>query len=256
MIINEDLEVNGQIRQKKTGNTDSPGHCPGQFNQCWNDGKGQSTVNNGGYCFRYESIDENQPFDTGYVFSSNYHPPTASGHYTSEWHVSCSPPVGQGQWTISLSEWNIGNRGADMGYRDNIAGERTSMGILMVATVPNAYKINGHLGYNVDVAFVTARGDPSYNGPQFYNGFMTAPDSIAPGGRGLQVAGSFYTTSYPFSPMEVTQSWQSGIRLEKAQIADGKAIVVSPNQKVVRTDGTEAVFLTPEQIVQLKRLLR
>jgi len=245
-----------QIRQKIHGNTDSPGGCVAEFMQAWNDGLGQSMNNNGAFCRRYMSVDANVKFDTGHVSLSDYTPPTAAGNYFSEWHVCCSPNDANGQWSCFLAEQDIGNRSSDMGYRGNIAGARTTGGIMMVATVPDSYKQGGHLGYNVDVAFVCSNGDPSREGgPQFYNGFMTHFDGLAENGRGVQLCGAQHKPATPFAPLEATYRWKSGIHMEHANILDNNAMVISTTQNISRTDGKIAVFLSRAQLTRLHQLL-
>src|SRR6267142_4490063 len=79
--------------------------------------------------------------------------------------------------------------------------------------------------------------------------------SIAKGGRGVQFGGANFAKNAPYAPFEVTRSWETGIRLEKANFRDGQAITLSAQQKIASDDGTQAVHLTPTEIRRLKRLL-
>jgi len=71
----------------------------------------------------------------------------------------------------------------------------------------------------------------------------------------VQFGGANLAKNAPYAPFEVTRSWETGIRLEKAHFRDGKAITLSAAQKISWDDGTQAVHLTPTETRRLKRLL-
>jgi hypothetical protein len=178
--------------------------------------------------------------------------PGARGQYEGEWRVGCSPKDGQGNWSYFQCELNIGSF-VDAGYDDTINGNHATGGILIGATVPGAF---GPPGSSKTATFAVATAgvpnNPSY--AQFYNGRLINSDSIARG-RGVQFGGANLAKNAPYAPFEVTRFWETGIRLEKENFRDGKAIMLSAQQKIAWDDGTQAVHLAPTEIRRLKRLL-
>jgi hypothetical protein len=71
--------------------------------------------------------------------------------------------------------------------------------------------------------------------------FMAAKDAIAPRGRGVFVGGASSptdVTTWPATPFEARGSFLHGLRLDKATLNDGNAIVVAPGQAIAW--GTQA----------------
>jgi hypothetical protein len=252
MDINEDVNItDGQLNQRITGNTNM--NVIGGWRRVTNDGTG-TVGGNGGYRKDYSTKTRVvRGFDVGNIYLAWVDAPGASGQYEGEWRVGCSPKDGQGNWSYFQCELNIGSF-VDAGYNDTINGSHVTRGIMLGSTVPDAFGPPGS-SHNATFAIATAGipNNPRY--AQFYNGLLINPDSIAKGGRGVQVGGANLPGNAPYAPCEVTRSWETGIRLEKARFRDGSAITLSAAQKVSWDDGTQAVHLTPTQIRRLKRLL-
>ena len=65
--------------------------------------------------------------------------------------------------------------------------------------------------------------------------FMAAEDSIATGGRGVFIGGVSNATDltvYPHTPLETRGGFLHGLRLDRANFADGNAIVVAPTHAI------------------------
>jgi hypothetical protein len=252
MDIRENVNIiNGQLNQHMTGNTNM--NIIGGWRSVTNDGTG-TVAGNGGYRKDYcTKTQVPRGFDVGNVYLAWVEAPGARGQYEGEWRVGCSPKDGQGNWSYVQCELNIGSF-VDAGYNDTINGNHATGGILIGATVPGAF---GPPGSSKTATFAVATAgapnNPSY--AQFYNGLLINPDSIAKGGRGVQFGGANLAENAPYAPFEVTRSWETGIRLEKANFRDGNAITLSAQQKIAWDDGTQAVHLTPTEIRKLKRLL-
>lgn len=254
MQIDENVLFTGQIRQQIVGNTDAdPSYVIGGHRQVINDGTGTRPTGNGGYRQDYTTRATRCGFDVGHVFITIVESSTADGGYEGEWHVGVSPADPGGPWTFFTAEINIGSR-VDSGYQETINGPRPTGGHLFVPTVPTALGPPGS-SKNATFAVAIAGGPNVPYMAQFYNGFLINPDSIAKGGRGIQFGGANLAENAPYAPFEVTRSWESGLRLEKAAFKDGKAVTLAPTQKIAWTDGTEAVHLTPRQIKKLRRIL-
>lgn len=252
MEIEENVNItNGQLNQRITGNTDM--NVIGGWRRVTNDGTG-TVGGNGGYRKDYSTKTQVvSGFDVGNVYLAWVDAPTAKGHYEGEWRVGCSPKDEENGWSYFQCELNIGSF-VDAGYNDTINGDRVTGGQLIVSTVPSPF---GPPGSSKNATFAIATGG-SPNSPtfaQFYNGLLINPDSIAKGGRGVQVGGANLAGNAPYAPCEVTRSWETGIRLEKARFRDGSAITLSAAQKISWDDGTQAVHLTPTEMRRLKRLL-
>jgi len=252
MEINENVNItNGQLNQRIAGNTDM--NVIGGWRRVTNDGTG-TAGGNGGYRKDYSTKTQVvRGFDVGNVYLAWVDAPTAKGHYEGEWRVGCSPKDEENAWSYFQCELNIGSF-VDAGYNDTINGSHVTGGLTLVPTVPSPF---GPPGSSKNATFAAAcAGAP--NSPifaQFYNGFLVNPNSIAKGGRGVQIGGADLDKNAAYAPCEVTRSWETGIRLEKARFRDGSAISLSAAQKISWDDGTEAVHLTPTKIRKLKRLL-
>ena len=252
MDINENVNItNGQLNQRISGNTNL--NVIGGWRRVTNDGTG-TVGGNGGYRKDYNTKAQVvSGFDVGNVYLAWVDAPTAKGHYEGEWRVGCSPKDTQNQWSYFQCELNIGSF-VDAGYNDTINGDHVTGGIMFGATVPEPF---GPPGSSRNVTFAIAMvGIPNSPGyAQFYNGILINPDSIAKGGRGLQIGRANLPGNAPYAPCEVTRSWETGVRLEKARFRDGNALMLSAAQKISWDDGTQAVHLTPTEIQRLKRLL-
>jgi hypothetical protein len=249
-----DIDIDGQFRQNTVGNTDSPAKVIAGWRRVTNDGQGSVPTGNGGYREDYTTYATAPQFDVGHSVINVVESPTAEGAFEGRWESLTSPRDPNGRWSATMVEWNIGNRCGDQGYRDNIAGERMTGGHLTVATCPGQFS---DVSYNCDFAYATAGAtDPHWAG-QFYNGFLVDVESIAKDGRAIMLNGDTEAVAdkTPFTPLQVTRTWQTGIKMDTAKFKDGNAMTLNPNQKIAWTDGTEGVHLTPAQIKKLKKLL-
>ena len=249
-----DIDIDGQFRQNTIGNTDAPAKVIAGWRRVTNDGQGSSPTGNGGYREDYTTYATAPQFDVGHSIIHVVESPTATGAFEGRWESLTTPRDPNGNWSCTMVEWNIGNRCGDQGYRDNIAGARMTGGHLTVATCPGQFS---SVSYNCDFAYACAGSvTPSWAG-QFYNGFLTDPDSIAKNGRALMLNGDQGTVAdmTPLTPLQAQLKWQTGIKLDTATFVDSKAMTVKAGHKISWTDGTEAVHLTPAQIVKLKHMI-
>jgi hypothetical protein len=202
-----------------------------------------------GHSLSYYSSAGGNNFDVGLSLIATFDTTFIAGQVPvkqAEWMVSQSPNDTTHQWTTVMAEWNVVNRGADMGW----ARDRSSGGLFQITggllMIPEALVFGtGATGEGKHCLFgisVGRSGGTNSTGDfaKFYNNYLVEPDSTAPGGRGLYMTGntSGIAGQYPYGPIGVEGRWRHGVDHTLAVYADTNATTMLAGQGIAWLTGT------------------
>jgi len=172
-------------------------------------------------------------FDTGLTSLAIFDPTSWGGgpipFYQSMWGVAVSPNDTAHNWNCIVGEFNVTNRGADMGWKRDRGSANPTGGFLLVPETNTFGGTGGGEGKNATFAISIGRsgGSNSTGFPaKWYNGLLIEPNSIVgQTGRAFYATGDITGTAsqYPYGPMQTEGTWLHGIDHTKATYVDGRA---------------------------------
>ena len=215
-----------------------------------------STVNNGpatgaiGFTNQYTSHADAPNFDVGEESISVFDVTAwnanqlsaganASGPAQYEgFRVASSPNDQTHNFGTAVEEWNIVNRGRDVGFKRDRSLQPVTGGLLMVSEAAAYDAATGGQGLNANYAFsLSHSGGLNSTGFQtkFYDGYQCEPNAVA----GLTGRCAYFTgditgvaSQIPYGPMQFDGAWLHGLDTTLATFGDGLAVHLAAGQKV------------------------
>jgi hypothetical protein len=173
------------------------------------------------------------------------------------WTVGITPNDTTHNWTHVVEEYNVVNRGRDMGWKayrndpDNGAtGAQQITGIVNYS--PEATNL-GQTGEGKNLLFAELFGQSAATTPstglpaRFYNASMYEPNCVVGGsGRAIYINGDLTAdpAQIPYAPLEVNLTWLHGLRTTTAIFQDGAALTMASGQKLAWSTGTSQASIT------------
>jgi hypothetical protein len=189
-------------------------------------------------------------FDIGLTDVAIFDPTTwndaSPPSFDGAWFVAVSPNNATHSWASNTVEFDISNRGPDMGWKRDRSSLRPTGGILVAAEVNTFGGTGGGEGKNATFAYTVANSNATNSTgfpAKFYNGLMIEPDSIVGlTGRGIYATGDITSTASqrPYGPMQLDGTWLHGIDHTLATYMDGAAQTMLAGQALRWITGTTA----------------
>ncbi len=166
------------------------------------------------------------------------------------WTVGITPNDTTHNWTHVVEEYNVVNRGLDIGWKayrndpvNHITGPQQITGIVNYS--PEATGL-GQPGEGKNLLFAELFGQSAATNStglpaRFYNASMYEPNCVVGGvGRAIYINGDLtgVTAQIPYAPLEVNLTWLHGLRTTTATFQDGAALTMAEGQAVAWTTGT------------------
>ena len=222
-----------------------------------------NTGSNGalGSLFQYFSSADAPHFDTGRESVSSFNPKSWRPCSISDTQ-SCSGPGDLGEWMLTLSpndaihgwgtnvaEWNIVNRGRDMGFQRDRGQQQTTGGLLLVPETSVFGDPGGGEGKNAGFGYSVARSVAANStgfSAKFYIGYNCEPDSqVGQFGRCLYATGDTTGTGsqVPYGPFQIDGSWLHGVDTTVAIFKDELAVRMAAGHRLGWIDGVATAFI-------------
>ncbi len=224
-----------------------------------------NVYNNGPYCaqaekFSYFSAAGNaDSVDNAQTLIGIYNPTNVSGANMGaelvRWTVGITPQDTTHNWTHVVEEYNVVNRGLDMGWKayrndpvNNIVGPQQITGIVNYS--PEATGL-GQPGEGKNLLFAELFGQSAANNSsglpsRFYNASLYEPNCIVGAvGRAIYINGDVtgVAAQIPYAPLEVNLTWLHGLRTTTATFQDGAALTMAAGQAVAWSTGTSTASI-------------
>ena len=180
----------------------------------------------------------------------------------AQFMVSLTPNDTNHKWGQNVAEWNIVNRGLDMGWARDRNAQPTTGGLLMVPEASVFGDTGGGEGKNAGFAYSASR-DAGTNSTgdyvKFYNGYLCEPNSMVGAGQAVTTNGGaaesycLYATGditgttakIPFAPLGFDGNWLHGLSTTKAVFSDGLAVrLAGTGQSFGFDNGTSVAKIT------------
>ncbi len=224
-----------------------------------------NVYNNGPYCaqaqkFTYFSSAGNaDSVDNANTLIGIFNPtsvPTANmGAELVRWTVGITPQDTTHNWTHVVEEYNVVNRGLDIGWKayrndpiNNITGPQQITGIVNYSPETSGLGQPGE-GKNLLFAELFAQsGATNSTGlpARFYNASMYEPNCVVGAvGRAIYINGDVtgVAAQIPYAPLEVNLTWLHGLRTTTATFQDGAAFTMAQGQAIAWTTGSSTATL-------------
>ena len=172
------------------------------------------------------------------------------------WTVGITPQDTSHNWTHVVEEYNVVNRGLDIGWKayrndpvNNITGPQQITGIVNYS--PEATGL-GQPGEGKNLLFAELFGQSEATNStglpaRFYNASLYEPNCVVGGtGRAIYINGDVtgLTPQIPYAPLEVSLTWLHGLRTTSATFTDGAALTMASGQQVAWTNATSTASIT------------
>ncbi len=172
------------------------------------------------------------------------------------WTVGITPQDTSHNWTHVVEEYNVVNRGLDMGWKayrndpvNNVAGPQQITGIVNYS--PEATGL-GQSGEGKNLLFAELFGQSAATNStgipaRFYNASLYEPNCVVGGtGRAIYINGDLtgLVPQIPYAPIEINLTWLHGLRTTTASFQDGQALTMATAQAIAWTNGTSTARIT------------
>ncbi len=242
---------NGAFQWNITGSVPNGGVI-GQLTNIFNNGPEcaqAQKMNYWSYAGNAGSVDNAQTLIG--IFNPTNVPTTNMGAELVRWTVGVTPNDTTHNWTHVVEEYNVVNRGLDMGwraYRNDTS--HSSGGAQQITGIVNYSPEATNLGtagegknllfaelFGQSAAVTASTGIPA----RFYNASLYEPNCVVGGsGRAIYINGDTTGISgqIPYAPLEVNLTWLHGLRTTTATFQDGAAFTMATGQAVAWTTGS------------------
>ncbi len=219
-----------------------------------------TVYNNGPHCAQAEKFQyfsqagAADSVDNAQTLIGIYNPGSVSGANMGaelvRWTVGITPQDTTHNWTHVVEEYNVVNRGLDMGWKayrndpvNNITGPQQITGIVNYS--PEATGL-GQPGEGKNLLFAELFGQSAANNAsgmpsRFYNASLYEPNCVVGGtGRAIYINGDLtgITAQIPYAPLEINLTWLHGLRTTTATFQDGQALTMATGQSLAWSNGT------------------
>ena len=172
------------------------------------------------------------------------------------WTVGITPEDITHNWTHVVEEYNVVNRGLDIGWKayrndpvNNITGPQQITGIVNYS--PEATGL-GQPGEGKNLLFAELFGQSEATNStglpaRFYNASLYEPNCVVGGtGRAIYINGDVtgLAPQVPYAPLEVSLTWLHGLRTTSATFTDGAALTMASGQQVAWSNATSTASIT------------
>ena len=221
---------------------------------------------------QYVSAADSATFDVAHQIIAAFNPSAFRPETTSasenaggpgqlaQFVMAISPNDSTHNWGTNVAEWNIVNRGRDIGWMRDRNLQPVTGGLLLVPETSVVGDPGGGAGTNSNFAFSLSRSAnintlTLNDSARFYNGFQCEPNSlvgVAQSSKGVRESYCLYATgditglaaNIPYAPLGLEGTWLHGLSTTKATFQDGLAMRVAPGQSIGWVAGKATATVT------------